>query len=444
MGNNIVVQGRILQEMHSSAMAGHSGVQVTYIRVRRLFVWPGMKEHVQKFVAACGVCQQAKVEHVRYPGLLQPLPVPEHSWQMVSLDFIEGLPRSANHNCILVVVDKLTKYAHFLALTHPFTAWSVAKAYLDNVYKLHGLPKYLISDRDRVFTSTLWKELFKGSGTQLCMSTAYHPQTDGQTERVNQCLEGYLRCFVNSSPGKWHSWLSLAEYWYNTTPHSALGCAPFEALYGHPPQQLGLTEKAVCAEQGVQEWLTERKLKTALLRQHLMRAVQRMKFQADKNRTERSFRVGDWVYLKIQPYVQTSVADRANHKLAFRYFGPFQVQEQVGKVAYRLLLPPSSKIHLVFHVSQLKKALLPTESVHHGLPEEEEDSATPSVPEKILQRRPYIKGANQATQVKIKWSNRDESLATWENLNEMKFRFPDAPAWGKPVLKEGGMSPPVL
>lgn len=139
------------------------------------------------------------------------------------------------------------------------------------------------------------------------MSSVYHPQTDGQTERVNQCLEGYLRCFVHSCPGKWYSWLSLAEYWYNTTPHSALGSSPFEALYGQLPQQLGLTDKVICAEQDVQTWLAERKLKMALLKQHLQRVVQRMKAQADKKRFERTFCVGDWVYLKIQPHIQTSI-----------------------------------------------------------------------------------------------------------------------------------------
>lgn len=130
----------------------------------------------------------------------------------MSLDFIEGLPTSKGSNCILVVVDKFSKYAHFMALTHPSTALSVAKVFLDNIYKLRGLPTAIISDRDKIFTSVLWKELFKLTNTELQMSTAYHPQTDGQTECVNQCLEGYLRCFINSCPTKWKDWLPLAEY----------------------------------------------------------------------------------------------------------------------------------------------------------------------------------------------------------------------------------------
>lgn len=158
------------------------------------------------------------------------LPIPKGAWQTVTLDFVEGLPRSSNFNSILVVVDKFSRYAHFIPLYHPFTAMQVALSYMNNVFKLHGLPTALVSNRDRIFTSNIWKELFRLTGTDLRMSTAYHRQTDGQTERVNQCLETYLRCFVNTCPTKWSKWLSLAEFWYNTSYHFTLGKAPFLVL----------------------------------------------------------------------------------------------------------------------------------------------------------------------------------------------------------------------
>lgn len=167
---------------------------------------------VKDFVSQCVTYQQAKIERVKYTGLLQPLPMPNYAWQVVSLDFIEGLPTSKGCNCILVVVDKFSKYSHVIALAHPFTALHVAKVFMDNIYKLHGLPTALISDRDKIFTSDLWKELFHLTNTELQMSTAYHPQTDDQTKRVNQCLEGYLCCAVNACPTKWKDWLALAEY----------------------------------------------------------------------------------------------------------------------------------------------------------------------------------------------------------------------------------------
>ena len=231
---------------------------------------------------------------------------------MVCLDFIEGLPNSHNKTVILVVVDKFSKYGHFIPMAHPFTALQVAQLYLSQVYKLRGLPKAIISDRDRVFTSAVWQELFRLSDTKLLMSSSYHPQTNGQTERLNQCLETFLRCFVNACPRKWLDWLPLAEYWYNTTYHSALGKTPFEVLYGNSPRHLGISDISSCQTAELEEWLTEWETLSKLIQQQLLRAQQRMKNQADKNRTEREFAVGDLVYLKLQPYIQSSVAPRGN------------------------------------------------------------------------------------------------------------------------------------
>lgn len=179
MGNNPLAQNHILQALHNSGVGGHSGVHATYQRVKQYFSWPQMKKSVQDFVAGCQVCQQAKSEHVKLPSLLQPLPVPTGAWNVICMDFIEGLPLSHNHNVILVVIDKFTKYAHFVILRHPFTAAIVANAFMNTVYKLYGLPNIIISDRDRIFTSRLWQELFKMSDTTLHMRSAYHPQTDG-------------------------------------------------------------------------------------------------------------------------------------------------------------------------------------------------------------------------------------------------------------------------
>jgi len=205
-----------------------------------MFAWPKLKSSVQAYVQSCTVRQQAKVEHVKLPRLLQPLPIPLGAWHTVCMDFIEGLSKSGVYDVILVVIDKFTKYAHFVPLSHPFTAMTVAQAYMHNIYKLHGLPQAIISDRDCIFTGRVWQELFKLSDTQLLMSSSYHPQTDGQTERLNQCLEAFLRCTMHSCPKQWSKWLSLAEFWYNTTFQSALGKTPFEVLYGHSPRHLGI------------------------------------------------------------------------------------------------------------------------------------------------------------------------------------------------------------
>lgn len=271
-----------------------------------------MKTTVQRYVSACAVCQQAKPDRTKLPGLLQPLPVPDRAWSVISMDFIEGLPTSSGSNCILVVVDLFSKYSHFLPLKHPFTAQGVAQVFLSQVYKLHGLPTAIVSDRDKIFTSTFWKELFKLTGVQLRMSTAYHPQSDGQTERVNQCLETFLRCFVHTCPKQWRHWLDQAEYWYNTTWHSALGRSPFEVLYGYPPRHFGIATSSDAPVTDLKTWLADRELMTEVIRQHLNRAKQRMKKQADMHRSERQFQLDDLVYVKLQPYVQSSLAQRSN------------------------------------------------------------------------------------------------------------------------------------
>jgi hypothetical protein len=269
------------------------------------------------------------------------------------MDFVEGLPRSQHADCILVIVDKFSKYGHFLPLSHPYTAHSVAHSFLFNVYKIHGLSSVIISDRDLVFTSQFWQQPFRLAGIELKPSSSYHPQTDGQTEQVNQCLETYLRCFANVCPTKWKEWLPVGEYWYNTSLHSALGRAPFEVLYGRQPRTFGLSVNHTMPSQ-LADWLQERSVMQELVHQHLLWAQARMKKQAYQHHSECSFAVGEWVYLKLQPYAQSSMMSRAHHKLSFKYFGPYQITSHVGAVVYHLQLPDHYRIHPVVHVSQLK------------------------------------------------------------------------------------------
>lgn len=434
VGDSQYLKEKILLALHASAVGGHSGFEATYMRVKKLFAWTKMKQEIKTFVSQCSVCQQAKTERVAYPGLLTPLPVPEGAWQVVSLDFIEGLPKSGSSNCILVVVDKFSKYAHFLQLAHPFTALQVATAYMNNIFKLHGFPEALISDRDRVFTSNAWQELFRLVGTDLRISTAYHPQMDGQTERVNQCLKTYLRCFVHACPNKWSQYLPLAEFWYNTSYHSSLATTPFKVLYGHEPRQLGITGIEHCRVPDLQQWLTDRALMQQLVQQHLLRAQKYMKYQADKHRTDRNFDVGDWVYLKVQPYVQSSLALRSSNKLSFRFFGPYQIVNKINDVAYKLLLPPTSTVHPVFHVSLLKKAVSPTKLVSAELPDVTDHL---QVPIAVLDRRLHQQNTKMIPQVLIQWSGWPVELSTWEDEEALRQQFPNAPAWGQAGSKGG-------
>jgi hypothetical protein len=267
------------------------------------------------------------------------------------MDFIDGLPSSNHYNCLLIIVDKFSKYSHFIPLKHPYTATKVAELFVDNIYRLHGMPKSLVSDRDPVFTSKFWQAVFRATGTQLKLSTANHPETDGQTERVNQSVECYLRCFASAHPHHWAKWISLCEFWYNTNWHSSSGKSPFELIYGRQPRYFGVTATSHIAPSDIKEWLDERTVIIASVRQHLLRMQQRMKDQADKHHTERTFAVGDKVFLRLQPYLQSSLVKRSCQKLAFKFYGPYSILERVGQVAYKLDLPVTSKVHPVFHVS---------------------------------------------------------------------------------------------
>lgn len=161
--------------------------------------------------------------------------MPKKPWQHIAMDFIEGLPQSGSYNCIVVIIYHFSGYGHFISLAHPYTAAKLASMFMDNVYKLHILPETIASDRDPVFTNKFWGDLFKSIGIELKLSTTNHPATNGATERLNQCVEMYLRWFVHSCPRKWGKWLSLAEYWYNTSHHSTLNSSLFVVLYGHEP-----------------------------------------------------------------------------------------------------------------------------------------------------------------------------------------------------------------
>lgn len=298
----------LLQEGHASVVGGHSGFLRTYKRLTRDFFWVGMKNDIKEFVEKCLVCQQNKTLTLSPAGLLQPLPIPDKIWDDVTMDFIEGLPKSEGYNSILVVVDRLSKYAHFSLLKHPFTAQTVAAIFVRDVVKLHGFPRSIISDRDKVFLSRFWTELFRLQGTSLHHSTAYHPQTDGQTEVVNRCVETYLRCFSYSKPRRWSTWISWAEYWYNTTFHSSTNTTPFRAVYERDPPPLirfGSDSTSVLA---VDQLLQERDLILNELKDHLCCAQSKMKASADAHRRAAQFEVGDFVYIKLRPYRLRSLA----------------------------------------------------------------------------------------------------------------------------------------
>ncbi|XP_058784831.1 uncharacterized protein LOC131659692 [Vicia villosa] len=348
------IRTHLLWEFHSTPSAGHSGLKATLARISTSFSWPGIYKEAKSLIKTCKVCQQNKYLTQKKKGLLQPLPTPKQAWEDISMDFITKLPNSFGHTTIWVVCDRLTKSAHFIAMPSHFSAQDLARRFTMEITRLHGQPKSIVSDRDPLFLSTFWKTFFKEQGTILKYSTAYHPETDGQTEVINRSIGTYLRCFVSSQPSKWYKFLHHAEYWYNTSFHSSIGMTPFRALYGRDPPSISDYVNGSTSETLVEDILQQKQQIFKTLNENLQKSRIQMEKQANTKRSDVTFQVGDRVLLKLQPYRQQTVQKRPSQKLASRFCGPFTVIKRVGQVAYLLDLPSSSRVHPVFHVSLLR------------------------------------------------------------------------------------------
>ncbi|KAA3455755.1 Transposon Ty3-G Gag-Pol polyprotein [Gossypium australe] len=225
---------------------------------------------------------------------------------------------------------------------------------VQRVIKLHGIPQSIVSERDPIFLSELWIEIARLQGTELCLSSTYHPQTDGQTEALNHCLKMHLHFMTGDEPGKWEGYLAWAEYWYNTTFQTSTGMTLFRALYGRDPPTIVSYEEGGSLNTQVDKALQDWDDLLRELKKNMSQAQLRMKNQADKKRRELEFAAGDWVFVRLQPYRQLSLRLHKYQKLSPRFFGPYKVIQRVGNVAYKLELLASTRIHPVFHISQLK------------------------------------------------------------------------------------------
>jgi hypothetical protein len=231
--NSHGLRSTILKEMHNVPYAKHPRYLKTVVVVKSQYYWPGMKKEIVENIAKCPECQKVKAEHRHPDGLLQPFPISEWKWEVVTMDFITKFPRtSKHHDAIMVVVKKLTKATHFIPMKVTHKATDVADIYMREIACLHGIPKTIVFDRDPNFTSKFWKGLFKGFGKNLNFNTTYHLETNGKTKRVNEVIEDMIMMYVIDKPSKWEYYLQLVEFSYNNGYHASLKMSPFEALYG--------------------------------------------------------------------------------------------------------------------------------------------------------------------------------------------------------------------
>ncbi|GKC25060.1 reverse transcriptase domain-containing protein [Tanacetum coccineum] len=382
------VRTLIMDEAHKSKYSVHPGADKMYYDLRDRYWWPGMKKDIAVYVSRCLTCLKVKAEHQRPSGLLQQPEIPEWKWERIAMDFVTKLPRtSSGHDTIWVIVDRLTKSAHFLPMREDYKMDRLARLYLNEIVARHGVPISIISDRDSRFTSRFWQSMQEALGTRLDMSTAYHPQTDGQSERTIQTLEDMLRACVLDFRGSWDVHLPLVEFSYNNSYHSSVRCASFEALYGRkcrsPIMWAEVGEGQLIGPELVQETIE----KISQIKDRLKAARDHQKSYADIWRKPLEFSVGEYVLLKVSPW-----------KGVVR-FG------KKGKLAPRVLADPTLQVSLD-EIRFNAKLNFVEESVE------------------ILERKFKKLKRSRITIVKVRWNSKRGPEFMWKREDQMRLKYP--------------------
>jgi hypothetical protein len=355
-----LLRTELLKRNHDDLNARHFDVLRTTELIKRKYYWPRMTPDIKQYVDACTRCHQVKASRHKPYEELQSLPVPSGPRQHWTLDFITDLPSSIRRalffDAILVIIDRYTKYARYISARMDWTAENLADSLIEEVFTRFEMLVSLVIDRETLFTSNYWSNFCYHLRVRLGYSTTFHPQTDGQTERQNQTLEQYLRCYVNYQQDDWVFWLSMTEYAYNNSRHSVTGISPFESLFGEAPRWVDtiLDERSNIETPATKERARETAKKRAQMEMLLAKAAEDQAKYYNLKHTPMTYNVGDKVLLNAKNIIST----RPSKKLDYKYYGSYEITESIGKQAYRLKLSSLLKgIHNVFHVSLLEPHL---------------------------------------------------------------------------------------
>ncbi|KAI2665952.1 Transposon Tf2-9 polyprotein [Labeo rohita] len=346
---------RLLHWIHDSPGAGHPGITATLELTKNRFWWPALTQDIFRFVTQCRTCNIAKSSHQRPAGLLQPLPVPHRPWSHIAMDFITDLPLSQNCTTILTVVDRFSKACRIIPLTKLPTAWETAEVMVHQVFRVFGIPEDIVSDRGPQFTSRVWHAFCKQLNINVSLTSGYHPQSNGQAERLNQELTRFLRTYCHANQCDWSKYVVWAEYAQNSLRKPATGLTPFKCILGYQPPLFPWTGEPSNLPT-VDHWLSRSEDTWDAAHVHLQQAVRRTTTQADRRRRANpAYQPGQWVWLSSRD-LRLHLPSK---KLSPRYVGPFKIIKQITPVSFRLELPTNYRISPTFHVSLLKPAGAP-------------------------------------------------------------------------------------
>jgi transposase InsO family protein len=410
----------ILRIGHDDPLAGHFGIARTKALLRQHWYWDTMLRDIEEYVESCDICQRTKVKRHRPYGELLSLPVPSRPWREISMDFITDLPASrgkdgSTHDALLVIVDRYTKMAKYIPCRKTTTAEELADIFIGNIIRGYGAPDGIVTDRGSLFTSQFWSALCFTLKVKRRLSTAFHPQTDGQTERQNQTIEHYLRCYCTWLQDDWVDYLISAEFSYNNSTHASTGMSPFFALLGYNPKIGDYIEDDVPGGEvpAVRERAERIIARRAELEKRLRDAATYQAKWYNKKHQPKTYTIGDWVMLSTKNLQQL----RPSKKIAHRFTGPFKITAIRGKQAYQLELPSTIKVHPTFHVSLLEPYVCrPGEdpSSHPPAIEVEDDEEEWEV-ETILQERRH----RGTTQYLVRWLGWSPAYDQWLGAEDL-------------------------